>query len=264
MRSRDRTPLHDDRSGVHRRLLRTVAAVVAAIAAAGCSSAPSDDAADGSASDDGDAGCQLAFCPTDARSDALLAVQVKGIIDHVCDNNECHGLGGPAVADLAFSVGNEFTSIVGVVSHENAPMLRVKPFDPENSYVYLKPRVRAEQNRRRLHAAQRANERRLREHLSRLDRSGRADGLVQRRLSLSRRLVRIVSASPSTRSRLRCIRSRLQCIWSRQLCIRSRLQCIWSRQQCIPSRQLCIPSRQQCIRVSPRGDPAGPGASLTF
>jgi hypothetical protein len=68
-----------------------------------------------------------------------LQLQVRGIIDHVCDNSECHGLGSQQFdAFLAFSAGNEFTDIVNVPSTEMKPMLRVKPGDPDNSYVYLK------------------------------------------------------------------------------------------------------------------------------
>jgi hypothetical protein len=103
----------------------------------GCSSAPSGESADGSTADDG-GGC-LGFCPTDAgTADVPLQLQVKGIIDHVCDNAECHGLGGPFVANLSFSAGNEFTDIVNVVSTERPTMLRVKPGDPDNSYVFHK------------------------------------------------------------------------------------------------------------------------------
>ncbi len=39
---------------------------------------------------------------------------------------------------MSVSVGNEFNDMINVPSSEDPSMLRVKPFDPENSYVYLK------------------------------------------------------------------------------------------------------------------------------
>jgi hypothetical protein len=100
------------------------------IATTACSS-PSGDAADG-----GDQGCGAAFCATDApESDAPIELQVKETIDFICAGADCHGVGA---GGMSVSVGNEFTDMVNVLSHENAPMLRVKPFDPDNSYVYLK------------------------------------------------------------------------------------------------------------------------------
>jgi hypothetical protein len=116
--------------------LRSVA-FFSAVLAIGCSSAPSGESSDASASDDG-GGCNLAFCPTDATSDVPLELQVKGVIDHICDNAECHGLGGSGVAFLAFTAGNEFTDIINVPSTERPSMLRVKPGDPDNSYVFHK------------------------------------------------------------------------------------------------------------------------------
>jgi hypothetical protein len=49
-------------------------------------------------------------------------------------------MGGAVFGDLALSAGYEFSNIVNVPSTEMAPMLRVKPGDPENSYLYLKLR----------------------------------------------------------------------------------------------------------------------------
>ena len=72
----------------------------------------------------------------DASDDAPLAVQVKGRIDQVCANSDgCHGDG---VGNMALTLGNEFAPMINVTSFENPPMLRVKPGDPAQSYVYLK------------------------------------------------------------------------------------------------------------------------------
>jgi hypothetical protein len=75
----------------------------------------------------------------DASFDAPLALQVKGIIDVTCASGEtgCHLSGA---ANMPLSAGAEFDAMIGVVSSEMPPMLRVAPGDPLNSYVYLKLR----------------------------------------------------------------------------------------------------------------------------
>jgi hypothetical protein len=75
------------------------------------------------------------FCG-DATDDAPLAVQVKGRIDSVCSNIDgCHGI---AAGHMGLSPGNEFAPLINVPSFERPDLVRVKPFDPLQSYVYLK------------------------------------------------------------------------------------------------------------------------------
>jgi hypothetical protein len=108
-----------------------VAPLVLLLAVAACSS-PDAPAADASAQDDGP---PCLFC-SDATDDAPLQVQVKGKIDQICSNADgCHGQGA---AGMSLLVGTEFDAMIGVPSSERPPMLRVKPGDPLQSYVFLK------------------------------------------------------------------------------------------------------------------------------
>lgn len=111
-------------------------AVAAIIGACACS--PTDPTSD----DHHDAGptCQLVCGDLDASFDfdGPLAPQVRGVIDQTCSNIDgCHGSGA---GNMPLSVGMEFDAMIDVVSYEMPPMLRVKPGDPSNSYVYLKLR----------------------------------------------------------------------------------------------------------------------------
>jgi hypothetical protein len=86
--------------------------------------------------DVGDAvtGCGL-ICPDDVEVDAPLAAQVKGRIDQICASPDgCHSGGAP----MSLSAGHEFDAMIGVPSTEAPGMLRVAPFDPLRSYVYIK------------------------------------------------------------------------------------------------------------------------------
>jgi hypothetical protein len=110
--------------------LRTVA-ILLLTAATGCSSS-NDVASNG---EDAGAGC-VGFCPTDAQNDLPIPLQVKDTIDHICANVDgCHGSG---VEGLTLVYGNEFSDMIDVSSTEVSTLLRVKPFDPDNSYVYRK------------------------------------------------------------------------------------------------------------------------------
>ena len=115
--------------------MRIVRALVA-LALLACSPAcGSPDAVAADAGDAGDAGVGCLFC-SDATDDAPLAIQVKGKIDQICSNIECHGDG---VGHMGLTPGGgEFDAMINVTSFENPPMLRVAPGDPAQSYVYLK------------------------------------------------------------------------------------------------------------------------------
>jgi hypothetical protein len=98
-----------------------------------CSSDPSPAEPD-SAADSGSV-CQ-GFCTGDAGFDGPVLLEVKDRIDRVCASADgCHGSGSGM---MSLSVGHEFGAMINVVSFEMSPMLRVKPGDPENSYVYKK------------------------------------------------------------------------------------------------------------------------------
>jgi hypothetical protein len=77
------------------------------------------------------------FC-ADADEDAPLAVKVSERLVQVCGQiTECHGSGA---GGMSIAPDDPFKTIVNVTSSEAAPMLRVKPGDPLNSYVYIKLR----------------------------------------------------------------------------------------------------------------------------
>jgi hypothetical protein len=62
---------------------------------------------------------------------------VKDKIDRICSNADgCHG--GGTAGNMVLHPGSEFDAMINVVSYEMPPMLRVKPGDPDNSYVYRK------------------------------------------------------------------------------------------------------------------------------
>lgn len=109
-------------------------ALAAAILPCACSSTSSPEA---TTPPDGSTGDRCLLC-TDAEGadDAGLAVQVKGKIDQICANVDgCHGDGA---GGMGLTPGHEFDTMIDVVSTENPPMKRVLPFDPAQSYVYLK------------------------------------------------------------------------------------------------------------------------------
>jgi hypothetical protein len=91
------------------------------------------DAAGADATVEASVGCLVC---SDATEDLPAVVRVTGIIGQICSKaDNCHGSGA---GEMGTSPGHEFGSLVGVVSYENPPMLRVAPGDPANSYVFLK------------------------------------------------------------------------------------------------------------------------------
>jgi hypothetical protein len=106
-----------------------LAAALAALALVGCS--PADDRP----ADAGDGGEPCLFC-SDATDDAPVAVQVKGKIDQICANADgCHGA---AAGGMPLTPGAEFDAMINVTCMEEPPLLRVRPGDPANSYVFRK------------------------------------------------------------------------------------------------------------------------------
>lgn len=118
-------------------MIRTPCLLVLFAAASACSPSASvaADAADaGGDASDGSVSCLA--CSDAGAFDAPLSVQVRGVIDRICASVDgCHGSGAGSMPLVG---GDEFTHMIGVVSTENPPMLRVAPFDPSASYVYLK------------------------------------------------------------------------------------------------------------------------------
>ncbi len=110
-----------------------VATILLVTSAFGCSSPPGDGA--GAGDDSGGGGLECLTC-SDASIDVSAFVQVKGELTQVCANADgCHGAGAGM---LGLSAGNVFGPLVGVASYEMPSLLRVKPFDPAQSYVYMK------------------------------------------------------------------------------------------------------------------------------
>jgi hypothetical protein len=112
--------------------VRTVSALIA-LGLLACSPASESS---GPPTDAGEEGVPCLFC-SDATDDAPLSVQVKGKIDQICANIECHG---DDLGHMALTVGHEFDAMINVTSFENPPMLRVLPGDPLQSYVFIKLR----------------------------------------------------------------------------------------------------------------------------
>jgi hypothetical protein len=111
-------------------------AAVAALLACACSSGDHPPAAGGD-SGAGPGGEVCAFSCLDASpSDLPLAQQVKGIVDS-CAGADCHDIGA---GDMRIAPGSEFNAMIGVQSFERPDLLRVRPGDPLQSYVYLKVR----------------------------------------------------------------------------------------------------------------------------
>ena len=69
--------------------------------------------------------------------DCRFAPQIQPILDRNCAVAGCHVLPTPPEG-MVLSSGFSYSNLVGVVSSEAPPMLRVAPGDPENSYLYRK------------------------------------------------------------------------------------------------------------------------------
>ena len=92
--------------------------------------------ADASAGSTPDA--QIGILAIDATYDVSVSLQVKGILDQTCAGSaeqSCHARG---VENLALSYLQDFASIIDVPSTEMPDVMRVLPFDPDNSYLYRK------------------------------------------------------------------------------------------------------------------------------
>jgi hypothetical protein len=83
----------------------------------------------------GESAC-TGFCIDSTAYDGPALPFVKDKIDRICSNADgCHGA---CQATMCLSPAAEFDAMINVVSHEMPPMLRIKPGDPDNSYVYKK------------------------------------------------------------------------------------------------------------------------------
>jgi hypothetical protein len=99
----------------------------------GCSSSGAPTTSDAEAPDASALGCLVCG---DATYDVAPFVQVSGELTGVCANADgCHGSGAGM---LGLSAGNVFAPLVNVPSWEVPSLLRVKPYDPARSYLYLK------------------------------------------------------------------------------------------------------------------------------
>lgn len=128
-----------ERQRLHRRILQVagillkvrVSSLTFGVLLLGCSSP--DPGAPEAGGDTALMNCLLCGDATDERP---LPLQVKGRIDGVCSSTDgCHGIGA---GGMGLSPGNEFAPMINVKSVERPDLLRVKPFDPLQSYVYLK------------------------------------------------------------------------------------------------------------------------------
>lgn len=66
-----------------------------------------------------------------------FATQIQPIFDKNCAGSFCHAGTSPRQG-LALEAGKSYDNIVGVPSGEVPSVMRVKPFDAENSYLYRK------------------------------------------------------------------------------------------------------------------------------
>jgi hypothetical protein len=84
----------------------------------------------------GSATCIICADATPFKDDLPLVVAVRNEIDLTCSNSDgCHG---SAIKNLPLTYGNEFAPLINVPSVEMPNLMRVLPFYPEESYVYLK------------------------------------------------------------------------------------------------------------------------------
>jgi hypothetical protein len=80
-------------------------------------------------------GSVCTFVCQDAGADLPPLVVVENILGQVCAQDGCH-LSGQA--GLAISNGNDFSNLIDVPSSEVPSLVRVKPGDPTQSYLYRK------------------------------------------------------------------------------------------------------------------------------
>jgi hypothetical protein len=109
---------------------RSITIVALATSAAACSPSSSPPADVGDASP--------CFGCIDADDDSPLALRVQFQLDAVCGQNEyCHGSSN-GQAGLTLYPGGDFSHLIDIPSTEMPGMKRVKPYDPDRSYVWLK------------------------------------------------------------------------------------------------------------------------------
>ena len=97
------------------------------------------------------AGCQHADPLSDLvppEEDVRFSTLQTTIFNLNCALSGCH-TGTFPPQGLNLSAGQAYASLVGVTAQEKPELLRVKPGDPDNSYIYLKvtgsPRINGEQ-----------------------------------------------------------------------------------------------------------------------
>jgi hypothetical protein len=97
--------------------------------AAGCTSGSGAGMSDGGAS-----GCTfLCFESSDERDDTQ---KVLSILDDRCGSIDgCHGIG---VGGMGIATGKELAVLIDVASTEEPSLVRVRPGDPAQSYLWLK------------------------------------------------------------------------------------------------------------------------------
>jgi hypothetical protein len=100
----------------------------------GCSSPDLAATSDGGMPDASAGSCLTCV---DATYDVPVLVQVKGELIGGCTGVECHSM---SAGMLSLSSADVFGPLINVRSWEMPNLVRVKPFDPVQSYVYLKIR----------------------------------------------------------------------------------------------------------------------------
>ena len=108
---------------------RGLALVACLVTASGCTSASS-----GSMADAGASGCTFAcFEASDERDDTQ---KVLSILDDRCGSIDgCHGIGA---GGMGIQTGKEFQVLINVPSSEEPTLVRVRPGDPDQSYLWKK------------------------------------------------------------------------------------------------------------------------------
>lgn len=79
--------------------------------------------------------------PSVSDTTVSFASQVQPIFTESCAVPGCHVTGG--IAPMSLQVGKAYGDIVNVPSIEQLPYIRVKPYDADSSYLYLKITGRA-------------------------------------------------------------------------------------------------------------------------
>ncbi len=103
----------------------------------------SNDGGSDATTEGGDASCGLFGCVDsgpfiDPFGDASLAVRTRALFGQTCSGGPESGCHSEKAANFTLTLDPDGGDTINVVSTEMPPMVRVKPFAPDQSYLYWK------------------------------------------------------------------------------------------------------------------------------